>query len=128
MPLVARRVQDSKLRQIVTLGSQDTLEEKTVTVCYGSDFVTVSFINFCATKKEIAQVNEWSDCHAEIRNLAIAQCNIFVIIILQHWSEELMKLAYNLTQLNGSCTAFLQKAHTKLCLQVDKTGKIPVKK
>lgn len=23
---------------------------------------------------------------------------------------------------------FLQKAHTKLCLQVDKTGKIPVKK
>lgn len=49
--------QDSKLRQIVTLGSQDTLEEKTVTVCYGSDFVTVSFINFCATKKEIAQVN-----------------------------------------------------------------------
>lgn len=50
-------LQDSKLRQIVTLGSQDTLEEKTVTVCFGSDFVNVSFINFCATRKDIAQVN-----------------------------------------------------------------------
>lgn len=50
-------LQDSKLRQIVTLGSQDTLEEKTVTVCFGSDFVNVSFINFCATRKEIALVN-----------------------------------------------------------------------
>lgn len=49
-------LQDSKLRQIVTLGSQDTLEEKTVTVCFGSDFVNVSFINFCATRKEIALV------------------------------------------------------------------------
>lgn len=50
--------QDSKLRQIVTLGSQDTLEEKTVTVCFGADFVNVSFINFCATRKEIAQVSK----------------------------------------------------------------------
>lgn len=51
--------QDSKLRQIVTLGSQDTLEEKTVTVCFGNDFVNVTFINFCATRKEIAQVSEY---------------------------------------------------------------------
>ncbi|KAG4072367.1 hypothetical protein HA402_004299 [Bradysia odoriphaga] len=51
----AKKPRDSKLRQIVTLGSQDTLEEKTVTVCFGSDFVNVTFINFCATRKEIAQ-------------------------------------------------------------------------
>lgn len=49
--------QDLKLRQIVTMGSQDTLEEKTVTVCYGSDFVNVNFINFCCTRKDIAQVS-----------------------------------------------------------------------
>lgn len=49
--------QDSKLRQIVTMGSQDTLEEKTVTLCYGADFVNLTFINFCCTKKEIAQVS-----------------------------------------------------------------------
>ena len=41
---------------MATLGSQDTLEEKTVTVCYGSDFVNVQFINFCCTSKKIAQV------------------------------------------------------------------------
>lgn len=46
----------------------------------------------------------------------------------QQWCDELVKLAYNLTQLNGSATMFLQKAHVKLSLQVDKSGKIPVKK
>lgn len=39
-----------------------------------------------------------------------------------------MKLAYNLSLLNGSATSFLQKTHTKLCMQVDKAGKISVKK
>jgi phosphatidylinositol phospholipase C, beta len=40
------------------MGSQqDSLEEKTVTVCYGSDFVNVTFINFCCTRKDIAQVS-----------------------------------------------------------------------
>lgn len=35
------------------------MEEKTVTVCFGLDFVNVNFINFCATRKEIAQVCEF---------------------------------------------------------------------
>lgn len=54
--------------------------------------------------------------------------NTIILFLFQQWTDELLKLAYNLTQLNGSTTMFLQKAHTKLCLQVDKTGKIPVKK
>ncbi|XP_026463392.1 1-phosphatidylinositol 4,5-bisphosphate phosphodiesterase classes I and II-like [Ctenocephalides felis] len=95
----ARVPKDPKLKQIVTMGSQDTLEEKTVTICYGADFVNLNFVNFCCTRKDIAQV----------------------------WTDELLRLAYNLTQLNGSATMFLQKAHTKLCLQVDKSGKIPIK-
>ncbi|XP_037908044.1 1-phosphatidylinositol 4,5-bisphosphate phosphodiesterase classes I and II [Hermetia illucens] len=95
----AKKPKDSKLRQIVTMGSQDTLEEKTITVCHGSDFVNVNFVNFCCTRKDIAQ----------------------------HWCDGLMRLSYNLPQLNGSTNLFLQKAHTKLCLQVDKLGKIPVK-
>uniref|UniRef100_A0A1A9Z7Q2 1-phosphatidylinositol 4,5-bisphosphate phosphodiesterase n=1 Tax=Glossina pallidipes TaxID=7398 RepID=A0A1A9Z7Q2_GLOPL len=90
---------DIKLRQIVTLGSQDTLEEKTVTICHGPDFVNNTFVNFCCTKKEIAQ----------------------------HWCDGVMRLAYSLFQLNGSVNMFLKKAHTKLCLQIDKNGKIPVK-
>lgn len=48
--------------------------------------------------------------------------------VFQLWSDGLIKLAYSLAQLNGSAIMFLQKAHTKLCLQVDKTGRIPVKK
>uniref|UniRef100_A0A6E8VYQ8 1-phosphatidylinositol 4,5-bisphosphate phosphodiesterase n=1 Tax=Anopheles coluzzii TaxID=1518534 RepID=A0A6E8VYQ8_ANOCL len=95
----AKKPRDMKLRQIVTMGSQDTLEEKTVTVCYGADFVNVNFINFCCTRKEIARL----------------------------WCDELIRMAYNLTQLNGPAIMFLQKAYTKLCLQVDKSGKIPVK-
>lgn len=93
-------LQDAKLRQIVTMGSQDTLEEKTVTVVVAHDFVNITFINFCCTKKEIAQ----------------------------QWTEALMALAYNLNQVNGAAQMHLQKAHTKLTLQTDKSGKIPVKK
>lgn len=82
------------------MGSQDSLEDKTLTVCYGSDFVNVQVINFCANKAEI----------------------------VRHWTDQLLQLAYNLTLLNSSVTAFLQKAHTKLVLTADKTGKISTKK
>lgn len=50
------------------------------------------------------------------------------LLLLQQWCDELMKLAYNISQSNGSSTMFLRKAHVKLCLQVDKSGKIPIKK
>ena len=64
----AKIPKDPKLRQEVTMGPQeDTLEEKTVTVCCGSDLVNLSFINFFCTKKEIAQVS-W--------------CGICVIVLL----------------------------------------------
>nr|CAD7401563.1 unnamed protein product [Timema poppensis] len=70
----AKIPKDPKLRQIVTMGSQDTLEEKTVTICHGADFVNLTFANFCCTKREIAQL----------------------------WTDEILKLAYNLPQLNSS--------------------------
>ncbi|KAG8225968.1 hypothetical protein J437_LFUL006197 [Ladona fulva] len=95
----AKVPKDPKLRQLVTMGSQDTLGEKTVTVCYGSDFVNPTFINFCCTKKEIAKL----------------------------WTDELLKMAYNLLQLNSSAIRFLEKAFCKLTLMTDKTGKVPVK-
>lgn len=95
----AKVPKDPKLRYLVTMGSQDSLEEKTVTICYGSDFVNMNFINFCTTRAEVAK----------------------------HWTEEIFQLAYNLSLLNISTTMFLQKAHTKLTLAADKSGKIPVK-
>ncbi|XP_025162250.1 1-phosphatidylinositol 4,5-bisphosphate phosphodiesterase classes I and II isoform X2 [Harpegnathos saltator] len=95
----AKIPKDSKLKSFVTMGYQDSLEDKTVTICYGSDFVNMNFINFCTTRAEIAQ----------------------------HWTEQLFQLAYNLIQLNTSTTMFLLKAHTKLTLTADKSEKIPVK-
>ncbi|XP_018361893.1 PREDICTED: 1-phosphatidylinositol 4,5-bisphosphate phosphodiesterase classes I and II isoform X4 [Trachymyrmex cornetzi] len=95
----AKVPKDSKLKSLVTMGSQDSLEDKTVTICYGSDFVNMNFINFCTTRAEIAQ----------------------------HWAEQLFQMAYNLIQLNTSTTMFLLKAHTKLILTADKNEKIPVK-
>ncbi|XP_054262256.1 1-phosphatidylinositol 4,5-bisphosphate phosphodiesterase classes I and II [Macrosteles quadrilineatus] len=95
----AKIPKDPKLRQIVTMGSQDTLEEKTVTICCGPDFVNLTFFNFCCTKKEIAQL----------------------------WTDTLLKLAISLYQLNLPAVTFLQKAHTKLSLMLDKAGKIPSK-
>ncbi|KAF5308886.1 hypothetical protein FQR65_LT00586 [Abscondita terminalis] len=95
----AKIPKDPKLRQIVTMGSQDTLEEKTVTVCCGTDFVNISFVNFCCTRKEIARL----------------------------WMDALMSLAYNLTQVNATTSLFLLKAYTKLTLLTDKAGKIPIK-
>lgn len=51
--------QDPKLRQLVNLGSSvDMLEEKTVSMVFGTDFVNLTFINFCCTKKELAKVSK----------------------------------------------------------------------
>ncbi|XP_052754669.1 1-phosphatidylinositol 4,5-bisphosphate phosphodiesterase classes I and II [Galleria mellonella] len=95
----AKVPKDPKIRNLVLIGSQGSLEEKTVTVCYGADFVNVTFINFCCTRKEIAQM----------------------------WTEELFALAHNPYQLNNPTIKFLEKLHTKIILKADKSGKILVK-
>ncbi|XP_045447593.1 1-phosphatidylinositol 4,5-bisphosphate phosphodiesterase classes I and II [Melitaea cinxia] len=95
----AKLPKDQKTRNVVLIGSHGSLEEKTVTVCYGADFVNVTFVNFCCTKKEIAQM----------------------------WTEELFTLAYNLNQFNNPTIKFLEKLHTKIVLKADKSGKILVK-
>ena len=50
--------QDPKLCQLVNIGTPtDPLEEKTVTMVYGTDFVNLTFKNFCCAKKELAKVS-----------------------------------------------------------------------
>ncbi|CAK1549427.1 unnamed protein product [Leptosia nina] len=95
----AKLPKDPKIRNVVLIGSQGSLEDKTVTVCHGADFVNVTFVNFCCTRKEIAQL----------------------------WTEELFSLAYNLNQYNNPTIKFLEKLHTKIVLKADKSGKILVK-
>ena len=54
----AKVAKDQRMRDQVTMGaSQDSVEDKTLTVVHGPDFVNVTFLNFCTTKKEIAKVN-----------------------------------------------------------------------
>ena len=45
----------------------------------------------------------------------------------QLWCDELLKMAYNLLSLHASVTTLLQKAHTRICRDVDRAGRIPVK-
>uniref|UniRef100_A0A2K5E6Q2 1-phosphatidylinositol 4,5-bisphosphate phosphodiesterase n=1 Tax=Aotus nancymaae TaxID=37293 RepID=A0A2K5E6Q2_AOTNA len=74
-------------------------EEKLMTVVSGPDPVNTVFLNFMAVQDDTAKV----------------------------WSEELFKLAMNILAQNASRNTFLRKAYTKLKLQVNQDGRIPVK-
>ncbi|XP_006861047.1 PREDICTED: 1-phosphatidylinositol 4,5-bisphosphate phosphodiesterase beta-3 isoform X2 [Chrysochloris asiatica] len=73
--------------------------EKLITVVAGPDPVNTTFLNFMAVQDDTAKV----------------------------WSEELFKLAMNILAQNASRNTFLRKAYTKLKLQVNQDGRIPVK-
>lgn len=47
------------MRDSLSMGSADVaLEDKTLTVCYGTDLVNLNFINFAANSREVAKVSE----------------------------------------------------------------------
>ncbi|XP_044775749.1 1-phosphatidylinositol 4,5-bisphosphate phosphodiesterase beta-3 isoform X2 [Neomonachus schauinslandi] len=74
-------------------------EEKLMTVVAGPDPVNTTYLNFMAVQDDTAKV----------------------------WTEELFKLAMNILAQNASRNTFLRKAYTKLKLQVNQDGRIPVK-
>lgn len=75
----AKVPKDPKMRDQVTMGaSQDSLEDKTLTVSYGPDFVNISFFNFCTSKKETAKVCKTAT--QIMRNLC--RYSLFVELIL----------------------------------------------
>lgn len=56
--------QDQKLRESLSIGQQDqNLEDKTLSVCYGTDFVNVEWLNFVCSSSDIAQVLRLELCH-----------------------------------------------------------------
>ncbi|XP_055271613.1 1-phosphatidylinositol 4,5-bisphosphate phosphodiesterase beta-3 isoform X3 [Moschus berezovskii] len=96
----ARLPKDPKIREVLGFGGPDArLEEKLMTVVAGPDPVNTTFLNFMAVQDDTAKV----------------------------WSEELFKLAMNILAQNASRNTFLRKAYTKLKLQVNQDGRIPVK-
>uniref|UniRef100_A0A8D1UZY2 1-phosphatidylinositol 4,5-bisphosphate phosphodiesterase n=1 Tax=Sus scrofa TaxID=9823 RepID=A0A8D1UZY2_PIG len=96
----ARLPKDPKIREVLGFGGPEArLEEKLMTVVAGPDPVNTTFLNFMAVQDDTAKV----------------------------WSEELFKLAMNILAQNASRNTFLRKAYTKLKLQVNQDGRIPVK-
>uniref|UniRef100_A0A3P8WLT2 Phosphoinositide phospholipase C n=1 Tax=Cynoglossus semilaevis TaxID=244447 RepID=A0A3P8WLT2_CYNSE len=95
----AKQPKDSKLREVLGFGKGDNGEGKLVTVVHGSDLVNISFLNFQAMQEDTAKI----------------------------WTDELFTLATNILSQNASRNTFLLKAYTKLKLQVNQDGKIPVK-
>ncbi|XP_075060099.1 1-phosphatidylinositol 4,5-bisphosphate phosphodiesterase beta-1 [Mixophyes fleayi] len=96
----ARTPKDPKLREQLEMGNfGGRLEARMFTIVYGPDLVNISYLNLVAYQEEIAK----------------------------EWTDEIFNLATNLLAQNMSRDAFLEKAYTKLKLQVNTEGRIPVK-
>ncbi|CAI9559262.1 unnamed protein product [Staurois parvus] len=96
----AKIPKDFRMREILGFTSAEQRpEDKLVTVVYGTDMVNINFLNFMAVQEDTAKV----------------------------WTEGLFKLATNILAQNSSRNSFLQKAYSKLKLQVNQDGRIPVK-
>ncbi|KAL0969924.1 hypothetical protein UPYG_G00234600 [Umbra pygmaea] len=99
----AKLPKELRVREVLGLGKPGevgvNVEAKLVTVVHGIDLVNVSFLNLQAMNEETAKV----------------------------WTDELFKLATNILSQNASRNTFLLKAFTKIKLQVNQDGKIPVK-
>ncbi|CAK6967959.1 -phosphatidylinositol 4%2C5-bisphosphate phosphodiesterase beta-3 [Scomber scombrus] len=95
----AKLPKDHKVRDVLGCGKADSVEGKLVTVVYGNDLVNTSYLNFQAMQEDTAKI----------------------------WTDELFTLATNILSQNSSRNTFLLKAYTKLKLQVNQDGKIPVK-
>ncbi|XP_069811610.1 1-phosphatidylinositol 4,5-bisphosphate phosphodiesterase beta-1 isoform X1 [Dendropsophus ebraccatus] len=96
----ARTPKDPKLKEQLEVGNfGGRLEYRMFTIVYGPDLTNISYLNLVAFQEEIAK----------------------------EWTDEIFSLATNLLAQNMSRDAFLEKAYTKLKLQVNQDGKIPVK-
>ncbi|CAO2578620.1 1-phosphatidylinositol 4,5-bisphosphate phosphodiesterase beta-1 [Lemmus lemmus] len=95
----AKAPKDPKLRELLDVGNIGHLEQRMITVVYGPDLVNISHLNLVAFQEEVAK----------------------------EWTSEVFSLATNLLAQNMSRDAFLEKAYTKLKLQVTPEGRIPLK-
>uniref|UniRef100_A0A671NYG0 Phosphoinositide phospholipase C n=1 Tax=Sinocyclocheilus anshuiensis TaxID=1608454 RepID=A0A671NYG0_9TELE len=96
----ARFPKDLRLRETLGLIKGDSYSEsKLLTIVFGNDLVNLYFLNFQAVQEGYCKV----------------------------WTDELFKLATNILSQNASRNTFLFKAYTKLKLQVNQDGRIPVK-
>jgi phosphatidylinositol phospholipase C beta len=97
----ARIPSSAKLRTTINYcGNTDALEDKQIQIIYGSQFNNLDEINFSCASKDLASL----------------------------WTNELMRMAYNIYAINACPLTFLKKAHAKLRFMVEKGDVLPVKK
>uniref|UniRef100_A0A3P9J6Z3 1-phosphatidylinositol 4,5-bisphosphate phosphodiesterase n=1 Tax=Oryzias latipes TaxID=8090 RepID=A0A3P9J6Z3_ORYLA len=94
----ARQPKEAKLQSMLSVG-KDSFLGKSLTIVYGNDLVNISYLNFQAMSEDEAKL----------------------------WTDELFSLATNILSHNATRNSYLLKAYTKLKLQVNQEGKIPVK-
>ncbi|KAI1895915.1 hypothetical protein AGOR_G00111690 [Albula goreensis] len=91
---------EAKLRELLDVGNLvGRIENRLLTVVSGPDMVNITYLNFMAFQEEVAK----------------------------EWAESLFSLASNLLAHNMSRESSLEKAYTRLKLQLNPEGKIPVK-
>ncbi|KAJ8355439.1 hypothetical protein SKAU_G00182330 [Synaphobranchus kaupii] len=91
---------EAKLRELLDLGNLvGKIENRQLTVVTGQDMVNITYLHFIAVQEEVAT----------------------------EWAEELFSLASNLLAQNMSREASLEKTYTRLKLQLNPEGFIPVK-
>uniref|UniRef100_A0A674MX87 1-phosphatidylinositol 4,5-bisphosphate phosphodiesterase n=2 Tax=Takifugu rubripes TaxID=31033 RepID=A0A674MX87_TAKRU len=90
----------AKLRELLDVSTlAGKMENRMLTVVTGPDMVNITYLNFMAFQEETAK----------------------------EWAEELFNLASNLLVQNTSREACLEKAYTRLKLQLNPEGRIPIK-
>uniref|UniRef100_A0AAR2L381 1-phosphatidylinositol 4,5-bisphosphate phosphodiesterase n=1 Tax=Pygocentrus nattereri TaxID=42514 RepID=A0AAR2L381_PYGNA len=93
---------EAKLRELLDVGNLvGRIENKMLTVVTGPDMVNITYLNFMAFQEEVAK---W-----------------------EIFTNELFSLASNLLAQNMNREASLEKAYTRLKLQPNQEGRIPVK-
>ncbi|KAF7704560.1 1-phosphatidylinositol 4,5-bisphosphate phosphodiesterase beta-1 [Silurus meridionalis] len=95
-----KTLKEAKMRELLEVGNLvGRIEHKMLTVVTGPDMVNITYLNFMAFQEEVAK----------------------------EWAEELFSLASNLLAQNMNRESSLEKAYTRLKLQPNQEGRIPVK-
>nr|XP_021323210.1 1-phosphatidylinositol 4,5-bisphosphate phosphodiesterase beta-1 [Danio rerio] len=91
---------EAKLRELLDVGNLvGRIENRMLTVVTGPDMVNIQYLNFMAFQEDVAK----------------------------EWADELFSLASNLLAQNMCRESCLEKAFTRLKLQTNQEGRIPVK-
>jgi phosphatidylinositol phospholipase C beta len=94
----AKSPKDAKTREMLLEGS-GSLDERLVSIAYGTNMVEINFINFSAPSVEVAK----------------------------EFAAEVTKLAHNVFHSNDNVALLVRKEHAKLLFSADGSGRIPVR-